>query len=343
MKHATSKAFKIGIVGATGLVGETFLKILKPSPYNFSEIRLFASEKSKGKSVTFRDQQLTCEVLEEGCFDNLDVVFFSSGDGISKTWAPKAKESGAFAIDNSAAFRMNDNYPLVVPEINFDDINAENGPQIIANPNCSTIQLVMVLNALKDLSTTEVRVATYQSVSGAGKAGIQDLKNQTADSLADRPYSEGTSFKKPIAFECQPVIGSLNEEGFCSEEVKIVKETKKILNRPDLKVSASTVRVPTPNGHGESLWVTFAEEVSSSQLYAALEKAPYISVAPNSDPSFFHSYKGVTAESNAFVSRIRKDMDFPRTWMMWILADNLYRGAASNGYLIAQRIFDKLS
>lgn len=336
-----SGAFRIGIVGATGLVGETFLKILKDSPYSFSELRLFTSEKSAGQNITFRDQTYTCQTLQPGCFDGLSVVFFSSGDEISKEWAPKAVESGAYAIDNSAAFRMDADTPLVVPEINFDSVAFDQGPQIIANPNCSTIQLVMVLHALRKFHPEEVRVATYQSVSGAGTAGIKDLMHQTRESLENGKTPQGEVFKKAIAFECQPVIGSLNEEHFCSEEVKITKETKKILDRPDMKVSASTVRVPTPNGHGESLWVTLKDDVTRPELFAAFESAPYITVAPSNEPDFFHSYSGVTGESNAFISRIRKDSDFPRTWLMWILADNLYRGAAANGYLIAQRIFDK--
>ncbi len=336
------KQLSVGIVGATGLVGETFRTLLEKSKYDFKELRLFASEKSLGQSISFRDQTFKVRVLEENCFKNLDVVFFSSGDPISLEWAPKAVAQGAIAVDNSAAFRMNSNSPLVVPEINFDEIKDPLKPRVIANPNCSTIQLVMVLNALKKFSPTQVRVASYQSVSGAGKEGIEDLINQTTDVLKGSEPRKGLNFNPPIAFECQPKIGSLDEEGFCSEEVKIMNETKKILSLPQLKVSAFTVRVPTLNGHGEAVWVTFEKNVSRSEIESTLTETPYIRYLSEDKGKLFHSYKEVSGESDAFVSRLRKDSGFENTWMMWVLADNLYRGAASNGLLIAERIFDKL-
>lgn len=334
------RKLSVGIVGATGLVGETFRALLEKTSYTFKELRLFASERSEGQQIPFRDQKLTIQVLNENCFKDLDVVFFSSGDDISKIWAPQAVEQGAIAIDNSAAFRMDPKSPLIVPEINFDEIVEPKKPRIIANPNCSTIQLVMVLNALKIFKPVEVRVSSYQSVSGAGKEGIEDLRNQTEDALAGKTPRKGLNFNPPIAFECQPKIGSYNDAGFCSEEVKIMAETKKILSRPDLKVSASTVRVPTMNGHGESVWVTFSQNVSKPELENTLGDCPYVRYLSDENGKTFHSYKEVSGESDAFVSRLRKDPDFPNTWMMWVLADNLYRGAASNGLLIAERIFD---
>jgi aspartate-semialdehyde dehydrogenase len=338
-----SQELSVGIVGATGLVGETFRNLLQDSKYKFKELRLFASPSSEGKTIPFRDQEFTCQVLSENCFEGLDVVFFSSGDPISKEWAPKAAEQGAIAIDNSAAYRMDPNTPLIVPEINFDEIENPTAPRVIANPNCSTIQLVMVLSAMKKLKPTACRVASYQSVSGAGKEGIADLMEQTEDIMASRKPREGRNFNPSIAFECQPKIGGYNDEGFCSEEVKIMAETKKILSMPDLKMSAFTVRVPTRNGHGEAVWVTFANNVSRAEIESTLNECSYVRYLLEENGKTWHSYDEVSGESDAFVSRLRKDPDFENTWMMWVVADNLYRGAASNGLLIAERIFDKLN
>lgn len=337
-----SKEFSVGIVGATGLVGETFLKLLSESKYSFKELRLFASEKSEGNKIPFRKTEFAVQVLKENCFEGLDVVFFSSGDPISKEWAPKAVAQGAIAIDNSAAYRMHPESPLVVPEINFDEMKDPLKPRIIANPNCSTIQLVMVLQALKEFGVKDVRVSSYQSVSGAGKEGIEDLLTQTRNVLNNEETQAGKTFQVPIAFECQPKIGSYSEDAFCSEEVKIMSESKKILNLPDLNISAFTVRVPTLNGHGEAAWVTLEKEVSFEQMEKTLSECSFISYLKPTEAKSFHSYKEVTGQSNAFVSRLRKDPSFKNTWMMWIVADNLYRGAASNGLLIAERIFDKV-
>ncbi len=334
-----SRELSVGIVGATGLVGETFRELLAKSKHSFKELRLFASDRSEGKAIAFRDKQFKCQILKENCFQGLDVVFFSSGDPISKEWAPKAVEQGAIAIDNSAAYRMDPNTPLVVPEINFDEIDEPTKPRVIANPNCSTIQLVMVLNALKKFNPVACRVASYQSVSGAGKEGIADLMDQTQDVLAGKTPREGQNFNPPIAFECQPKIGGYNDQGFCSEEVKIMNETKKILSLPDIKMSAFTVRVPTRNGHGEAVWVSFHKNVSRAEIESTLTECPYVRYLSEENGKTFHSYDEVSGESDAFVSRLRKDPDFENTWMMWVVADNLYRGAASNGLLIAERIF----
>jgi aspartate-semialdehyde dehydrogenase len=334
-----SQALSVGIVGATGLVGETFCRLLEKSTFAIKELRPFASERSLGQKIHFRDQEFAIQVLGENCFQGLDVVFFSSGDPISLEWAPRAVEQGAVAIDNSAAFRMDPNTALVVPEINFDHIQDPGAAQIIANPNCSTIQLVMVLNTLKDLGLSEVRVASYQSVSGAGREGIDDLIDQSQDVLAGKAPREGKNFNPPIAFEVQPKIGSLNESGFCSEEVKIMTETKKILSLPELKVSAFTARVPTMNGHGEAAWITFSQSTHLQDVESRLANCSYINYLPQNSETLFHSYKEVSGQSNAFVSRLRKDPSFPNTYMLWIVADNLYRGAASNGMLIAERVF----
>ncbi|MEK7358693.1 MAG: aspartate-semialdehyde dehydrogenase, partial [Bdellovibrionota bacterium] len=237
------KKVNVGIVGATGVVGETFLNLIDERDFPAGEIRLFASENSLGKTKKFLDREITLQVLKEGCFDGLDLVFFSSGDDISLEWAPKATKSGAFAVDNSAAFRMNDDFPLVVPEVNGDLLPKPGSPTIIANPNCSTIQLVVALAPLSlRFGLKNVRVASYQSVSGAGRDGIEELFQTTRRALEAEEATTSKIFPQPIAFNTIPQIGRFGDDGFCTEETKIMNETCKILREPKLPISAFTVR-----------------------------------------------------------------------------------------------------
>ncbi len=321
---------RLGVVGATGMVGEEFLKLMNQRNFKAEHVRLFASDKSAGTKLQFQNKSVTVETLSEGCFDDLDLVFFSSGDDISKEWAPKAVKAGAFAVDNSGAFRMDENTILCVPEVNGDILPNKNNPQIIANPNCSTIQLVMALKPLDDaFRVSEVRVSTYQAVSGAGKPAEAELKSQI-----ENPNHEPKYFPQAIAFNCIPQIGSIDDEGFCTEESKIMRETKKILRRPDLKISAWTVRVPVINGHSEAAWVTLERPAKKSEITTVLNKMPGVEVIEY--PTALSS----SGRDPVFIGRIHQDLDFPKTWMMWIVADNIRKGAALNGIQIAERIFD---
>lgn len=331
------KKINLGIVGATGLVGETFLKLLEDHQTPVQELRLFASEQSLGRKISFRGQQIAVQTLTPSCFKGLDVVFFSSGDSISLEWAPKAVADGAFAIDNSAAFRMDPNTALVVPEINFHHIKNPQKPQVIANPNCSTIQMILPLAALRTLDLVSVRVASYQSVSGAGKEAIEDLRVQSQAVLNNQTPQPGKNFVRPIAFDCHPIIGSLDDDGFCSEENKIVAETKKILGLPDLKVSAFTVRVPTLNSHAEAVWLETKKATTKEEIVSLLKNFKGITVME--DKKDFSSLTVVTGKDDVFVSRIKKVRDFANTWQMWVVADNIRRGAATNGLWIAQKLF----
>lgn len=332
------KTIKLGIVGATGMVGETFLKVLDERNTPVSELRLFASEASLGKKYSFRGKDVPLQVLAANCFDGLDVVFFSSGDGISKEWAPQAVKSGAWAIDNSAAFRMDKDTALVVPEINMKHIKSAS-PQVIANPNCSTIQLVVVLNALKSLGMDSVHVASYQSVSGAGKEAVDDLRVQSQQVLNNQTPQPGKNFVRPISFDLHPIIGGLDADGFCSEENKIVAETKKILDMPDLKVSAFTVRVPTLNSHAEAVWVNFKKPVSRNDIVELFKKHSD-DIHFLDEANQFHSLpQDVSGKNEVFVSRLRQSRDFPNSWMMWVVADNIRRGAATNGLYIAEQLY----
>lgn len=340
---------KIGVVGATGAVGEAFMDILERRKFPIDELRAFASEKSEGLNVKSCGREWPVQSLREGCFDGLDLVFFSSGDNISHEWAPKAVESGAFAVDNSAAFRMNPDYALVVPEVNSNRLPSRKNPTIIANPNCSTIQLVVALSALRPFGLADVRVATYQAVSGAGKSGKEELLAQTHEHLhaqmrggefAQKLTNEPKVFPHEIAFNCIPQIGSFNENGFCTEEMKIANETRKILEMPKLKVSAFTVRVPALNSHSEAVWVTFERRVSKEEIMSAFEKGAGLRLfSQSTDTTHYPTARMASGEFPVFVGRVHQDLNDPHTWLFWVVADNVLKGAALNGLQIAEQIF----
>ncbi len=330
----------VGVVGATGMVGEVFMEILGKHRFPIKNLRPFASEKSEGLKIKACGKEWSVESLKPNCFDGLDLVFFSSGDDISKEWAPQAMKSGAFAIDNSAAFRMNPDYPLVVPEVNAHRLPPRSRPTIIANPNCSTIQLVVALQALRSFGLKEVRVASYQSVSGAGKAGPEELLNQTKEQIqTGQIKSKPQTFAHEIAFNCIPQIGSFDESGFCSEELKIINETRKIMELPNLKVSSFTVRVPTLNAHSEAVWVTFEKPVTRAQMHSALESAPGLRFVPQREGKDYPTAREVSGQDPVYVGRVHQDLSDPNTWLMWVVGDNILKGAALNGLQIAQKIF----
>ncbi|NCN40805.1 aspartate-semialdehyde dehydrogenase [bacterium] len=330
----------VGVVGATGVVGETFLRLLESRNFPFGNLRLFASERSLGQKRRVAGADYPIEGLKDGCFEGLDIVFFSSGDDISKEWAPKAAQAGAYAIDNSAAFRMSSRHELVVPEVNGSLISET--PTIIANPNCSTIQLVVALNALKSFGLKSVQVASYQSVSGAGAPGQKELADHLRQDLEnpENPIEDGgktsETFGKTPAFNCIPKIGSFNDEGFCSEEVKIVNETKKILELPDLDVSAFTVRIPSWNSHAEAVWFELESSATREDLIAALKDQPGLRVIEKI--TGFETPRELSGVNEVSVSRLQKDFYGENRWRMWVVADNLLKGAALNGIQIAEAL-----
>lgn len=333
-----TKQLNLGVVGATGMVGEEFLKILKARNFPVGELRLFASDNSVNKKISFGGKEILVQSLSEKAFAGLDLVFFSSGDAISKTWAPLACRDGAFAVDNSAAFRMSPEVPLVVPEVNGELLKKLKSPTIIANPNCSTIQLVMALAPLeKAFGVSKVFVATYQAVSGAGKIAREELLSQIH---APDASPVASVFPHPIAFNVIPQIGSFSENGFCTEEEKIMAETKKILSKPNLSVSAFTVRVPTLNSHCEAAWVTVSKTVERRELLGALKKMPGLEVYDESNSANYPLATYASGKDPVYVGRIHRSLDDEYTWLMWIVADNLRKGAALNGVQIAERIFD---
>lgn len=335
-----AQLLKIGVVGATGMVGKSFMATLEDRKFPVAELRPFASENSVGKTIRLQGKDYPIQILKPGCFDGLDLVFFSSGDDISKEWAPVAEKAGAWAVDNSAAFRMDEKYPLVVPEVNGDLVSKSGKPTIVANPNCSTIQLVVALDPLmKKFGLDSVRVASYQAVSGAGQAAYDELLEQVK-SYDGKTEQKAVNFVHPIAFNCIPQIGSFNDLGFSSEEMKIMKETRKILRNPDVKVSAFTVRVPVLNGHAEAVWVTLKQNVTRDQIVEALSQAEGIVVQDDLKTSTYPQQRLASGQDPVYVGRIHQDLDDPKTWLMWVVADNIRKGAALNGIQIAERIFD---
>ncbi|KYG67120.1 aspartate-semialdehyde dehydrogenase [Bdellovibrio bacteriovorus] len=331
------RKLKVGVVGATGMVGQTFMNILAERDFPIAELRPFASENSLGKKIELQGTAWPVQVLKEGCFDGLDLVFFSSGDDISAEWAPKAVKAGAFAVDNSAAFRMDPNTVLIVPEVNGHLINKDSKPQVIANPNCSTIQLVVALKPLLEkFGLEEVRVSTYQAVSGAGQGGHDELIEQTSNHKKDHTPA---TFPHTILFNCIPQIGSFNDDGYCSEEVKIMKETRKILEQESLKVSAFTVRIPALNAHSESVWVTLKKEATREQVLGALESFEGIVLQDEPKRSVYPLARDVSGKDPVYVGRVHRDMENPKMWLMWVVSDNIRKGAALNGIQIAEKIF----
>lgn len=328
------KKLKIGVVGATGMVGQVFMTLLEERSFPLAELRPFASEASLGKKVKCQNKEWACELLKPKCFDGLDIVFFSSGDDISKEWAPEAVRSGAYAIDNSAAFRMSPDHALVVPEVNGDLVKAMKGPQIIANPNCSTIQLVVALKPLQEkFGIEEVRVSSYQAASGAGLAAYEELLSQAHD--YKNPNPKPVHFVHPILFNVIPQIGSFDDEGFTSEEKKIQNETKKILRQPDLKVSAMAVRVPVLNAHSESVWVTLNRDISRDDMVNALSHTEGLVVQDEPKKSVYPMPRDVSGKDPVYVGRIHRDPENKRLWLMWVVSDNIKKGAALNGIQIA--------
>ena len=332
----------VGLVGATGVVGETFVYLLQEHNFPIGELRPFASSSSEGKMIKCFNKEFPCQVLKPGCFEGLDLVFFSSGDDISKEWAPQAVKEGAFAIDNSAAFRMDPNTLLCVPEVNGQDLPKKgDSPAIIANPNCSTIQLVVALKPIHEqFGLKSVRVASYQSVSGAGRDGLDELLKQSQDVLNGEQIQAGKTFPKQIAFNAIPQIGSQQDNGFCSEEMKIMNESKKILGHPDLKISAFTVRIASINGHSEAVWFETEKSTSSEAIAEVLQSFKGIEFVPMDSPKLYPVNSEASGENPVYVGQLRKDLAFDDSYQMWVVADNLRKGAALNGLQIAQVIFD---
>lgn len=337
------KRFNVAVVGATGAVGEQILKLLEERQFPINELKLLSSARSAGKKIVFNGTEYT---LEEACpesFDGIDIALFSAGGDVSKALCPAAAERGVVCIDNTSAFRMDPHTPLVVPEVNPEKIAEHNG--IIANPNCSTIQMVAALKPLQDrYGLSRVIVSTYQAVSGAGARAIDELKRQSQAVLegqaveADILPVSSLPVKHQIAFNAIPQIDKFTDNGFTYEEMKMINETKKIMGDDDIQVTATCVRIPVVYGHSESLYVELKDDFDMNEVRELLEQAPGITVVDDPDQQAYPLATDATGKRDVFVGRLRRDLDHPRGLNMWIVSDNLLKGAAWNAVQIAEYI-----
>ena len=335
------KLSNVGIVGATGLVGSTLLQILEQYKFPISNLRLFASLSSKGQSVLFGVDEIQLDVLSEEKLQDLGLVFFVTEADISAKWVPIALKAGAIVIDNAATFRMDPKVPLIVPEVNGHLLQESKKLSVIANPNCSTIQMAVALYPLyKNFGIERINVATYQSVSGSGKAAIVELKNNTIAHLEGKAAQKQV-YPHDIAFNNLPHIGSFDSNGFSTEESKMRGEMRKIFDDPSMKVTAFCVRTPTLNAHSEAIWVRLKQKVTKSDILSCLNTAQGLQVIDDLEQSQYPLARQASNTDNVFVGRIHQDPDDDKTWLLWVVADNVRKGAALNAVQIAQAIIDK--
>lgn len=327
----------VAVAGATGLVGNQMLQMLEERDFPVKSLKLLASERSKGKTLTFRGETLPVEVLSEDSFKGVDIALFSAGGSTSLKFAPFAAKAGCVVVDNSSAWRMDPEVPLVVPEVNAEEIKSHKG--IIANPNCSTIQMVVVLKPLHDFGKIErVVVSTYQAVSGAGIKALNEMDEQ-AKAILNGQEPTCKIFPHPIAFNCIPQIpqsDAFTENGYTSEEMKMVNETKKIMGDDSIRVTATTVRVPVHTGHSESVNVETQRKITAAKARELLSLAPGVVVMDDPANQIYPLARTAAGKGETFVGRIREDISQSRGLDLWIVADNLLKGAALNAVQIAE-------
>lgn len=320
---------KVAVVGATGMVGEVMLKVLAERNFPVTELIPVASEKSVGKEIEFKGKKYKVVGLETAVSMKPEIALFSAGGDTSKEWAPKFAQAGTTVIDNSSAWRMDPTKKLVVPEINASELTKED--KIIANPNCSTIQMVLALNPLhKKYNIERVVVSTYQSVTGTGLKAVQQLENEYAGIQGEMAY------KYPIHRNAIPQIDVFEDNGYTKEEMKMTRETKKIMGDDSIKVTATTVRIPTVGGHSESVNIEFSNDFDVNEVRSILHNTPGITLQDNTDTFTYPMPLYAEGKDDVFVGRIRRDESQPNTLNMWIVSDNLRKGAATNTVQIAE-------
>jgi aspartate-semialdehyde dehydrogenase len=333
--------YRIAVVGATGNVGREMMNVLVERRFPIQDVHALASRRSIGTEVSFGDRTIKCQDLENFDFGKADICLMSAGSSVAKEWAPKIAAKGCVVIDNSSCWRYDQDVPLVVPEVNADAIRGYTKKNIIANPNCSTAQLVVALKPLHDVATIKrVVVSTYQSVSGAGKEAMDELWQQTKSKYVPGTDVQPKKFTKQIAFNCIPHIDVFMEDGYTKEEWKILVETKKILD-PKIKLTATCVRVPVFVGHSESVNIEFEKPISSEEAREILCNAPGILVVDKREPGGYVTPVEAAGEFATFVSRIREDETVQNGLAMWIVADNLLKGAALNAIQIAESMIQQ--
>ena len=338
------KKYNVAILGATGAVGQEFLNLIEERNFPFADLKMLASKRSAGKKIRFMGKEYTVEEATVDSFKDVDIALFAGGSA-SKEFAPAAVKAGAVVIDNSSTFRMDPEVPLVVPEVNPEAIARHKG--IIANPNCSTIIMVMALKPLYDIAKIKrVVVSTYQAVSGGGKEAMAELEQQVADIVAGKPVTAnilpGAALKKhyQIAFNLLPQIDVFKENLYTKEEMKMIDETKKIMSDNDMRITATTIRVPVYRSHAESVNVEFADEVSVEAARKALEAFPGVEVVDNPDEQLYPQPLETSGKNDVAVGRLRKDYSIEHGLNMWVCGDQIRKGAALNALQIAEYMIE---
>ncbi|MCM3569048.1 aspartate-semialdehyde dehydrogenase [Neobacillus mesonae] len=338
--------FHVAVVGATGAVGQQMIQTLVKENFPIKKLTLLSSARSAGKTVVVNGEEITIQEAKPESFEGVDIALFSAGGSVSQELAPEAVKRGAIVVDNTSAFRMDENTPLVVPEVNEADLHGHNG--IIANPNCSTIQMVVALEPIREkFGLKKVIVSTYQAVSGAGAAAVEELMGQTKAIVNDEKFEANIlpvkSDKKhyQIAFNAIPQIDKFQDNGFTFEEMKMINETKKIMHMPELPVAATCVRLPVAVGHSESVYFEVeAENVSADDIKELLKDAPGIVLQDDPENQIYPMPADCVGLNDVFVGRIRKDLDEALGFHMWVVSDNLLKGAAWNSVEIAERLVE---
>jgi aspartate-semialdehyde dehydrogenase len=333
------KEYRVAVVGATGAVGRAMRSILAERDFPVKQLVALATAKSAGMSLDYRGSEVICQELTPDSFKDIDLALFSAGGGTSLKFSPIARDAGCVVVDNSSAWRMDPEVPLVVPEVNPDDVNWHKG--IIANPNCSTIQMVVVMKPLHDeAKITRVVVSTYQAVSGTGAKAINELMQQTARLLAGEA-PEINVYPHQIAFNCLPQIDVFLESGYTKEEQKMVDETKKIMGDDSIAVTATCVRVPVQNGHSEAINLQFARPLSVQRARELLTAAPGVLLADDPANKLYPMPIVASGKDDTYVGRIRVDPTAENTLNMWVVSDNLRKGAALNAVQIAELLAER--
>lgn len=334
-----SRKLNVAIVGATGAVGEAFISILQERNFPVDKLYPLASERSVGKHVVFKNKEVSIQNLADFDFNQADIALFSAGSDIAKEYAPKAVKEGCIVIDNSSCFRYEEDIPLIVPEVNNHKLKDYEHRGIIANPNCSTIQLVVALKPIYDaVGIDRITIATYQAVSGTGKEAISELISQTTELLNGRA-AHAKVYDKQIAFNVFPHIDEFLENGYTREEMKLVWETKKIMEDEQLRISATTVRVPVLYGHSEAVNLELKSPLSADEARKLLKRAPGIKVIDNPLKLKYPTpFIDAIGKDDVFVGRIREDISHPNGLNLWIVADNIRKGAATNAIQIAEML-----
>jgi aspartate-semialdehyde dehydrogenase len=328
--------YRVAIVGATGLVGGEFIKVLEQRNFPISKMQMFASDRSAGKKLYFNHEEYEVQETSPDSFRDVDIALFSAGADISRYFSPIAAKAGAVVIDNSAAFRMDDDVPLVVPEINAEDIRKHKG--IIANPNCSTIQMIVALNPLHKVNPIKrIVVTTFQSVSGTGSAAIEELTLQSKQILGGQNAVPHV-YPHQIAFNTLPHIDVFLDNAYTKEEWKMVEETRKIMHADDILVSATCVRVPVFTGHSEAVNVEFTNSMSPDDARRILAQAPGVRVLDDPGINLYPTPWMAAGTDDTYVGRIRRDVSAPNSLVMWVVADNIRKGAALNAVQIAEEM-----